>query len=209
MGNDIKSEDWENQELEQKDIEYHRTLQPWGSAGSRASNSRDAYWLVGGSIKRNRALTKDHQAFWKHATSWERAWSNLAFPGLKADPLVAGDSDTVVGSHMVIGHVGWYTGKQIWGPRWVKSGMRPHGAWDIEAFVARDNPWPGYYDPVFNVWPRTSWLLATDIGGRVVGALDSHDEDALDSPWYGPGDLLLVTHLAVSLTGTLVGKIVP
>src|SRR5262249_12061999 len=157
----------------------------------------------------NRALTKDHQAFWKHATSWERAWSNLAFPGLKADPLVAGDSDTVVGSHMVIGHVGWYTGKQIWGPRWVKSGMRPHGAWDIEAFVARDNPWPGYYDPVFNVWPRTSWLLVTDIGGRVVGALDSHDEDALDSPWYGPGDLLLVTHLAVSLTGTLVGKIVP
>ena len=83
MGDDIQSEDWENQELEQKDIEYHRTLQPWGSAGSRASNSRDAYWLVGGSIKSNRALTKDHQAFGSTQLLGREPGAISPFPALK------------------------------------------------------------------------------------------------------------------------------
>lgn len=211
MGGDIQSEDWENQELEQKDIEYHRTLYPWGANDSRASNSRNAYWLVGGTIKSDRALTKDHQAFWKHATSWERAWSNLAFPGLPADPLIEGDSPTVIGSRMVVGHVAWFPENVIW--THPSAGTLSTGRWNFEAIVASQNPRPGYFSLPYGDQSRTTvnqWgLLVTDIGGRVFGALATRNSDAIESPWYGPQDLLLAIELVVSLTGTLVRKIVP
>jgi hypothetical protein len=210
MGNNIRSEDWENQELEEMAVAYHRSLHQWGDPGSKASNSRNAYWLVGGSVKNGSAQTKDRQAFWKYATSWERAWSNLAFAGLPADPLVEGDSATVVGSRMVVGHVGWFREDVVWfAPNADAFGIGSVGRWDFEAFVARQNPRPGYYRLRNTVPPfDMSYLLVTDIGGGVLGGLAYRDADQIESSSVTPLDLLLVVELAVSLTGALAGKIV-
>ncbi len=205
------SEDWQSEELEYQELMYHRTLHPWGWPDSKASNARNVYWLHGGSVMSGSALTKDHQAFWKRATGWEREWSNLAFPGLPADPLVVSDSYTAVGSHMVVGHVGWFRENVIWfAPNAGTFGIGAVGKWDFEAVVARHNPRPGYYhlsNPDGN--SDMSYLLVTDVGGRVLGGLDYHDADQIESSSVTPLDLLLVVELAVSLTGTLVGKIVP
>jgi hypothetical protein len=179
------SEDWENLELDLKETAYHRSLLHW-------------------SLKSGSALKKKYQAFWKRATAWEKAWSNLAFPGLPADPLV--DSE----SFMVNGHVGWFRENVIWLSPGNQGPVLPVGRWDFEAIVALNNPRPGYYHladpgPPYNL----SYLLMTDIHGGVVGALANRNSDAIERSSVTPYDFWLVTKLVVSLTGTLVGKIAP
>jgi len=159
------SEDWQNLELELKETAYHRSLLHWSQPGAQGYPC-NAYWQAAdGVVRSGSALKKKYQAFWKRATAWEKAWSNLAFPNLPADPLV--DSE----SFMVNGHVGWFRENVIWLSPATQGSVLPVGRWDFEAIVASNNPQPGYYhlaNPGSSY--DLSYLLMTDIAGRVTGA---------------------------------------